>query len=52
MAALEPESIELTYRERMGEIARKYLPGRVGFGPDGFANRWTGLRAVEAGDSP
>jgi len=40
MAAVDPGSVELDYRDRMGEIARKYLPGRVGFHRDGFAGRW------------
>jgi hypothetical protein len=26
----------------MGAIAEKYLPGRVGYGRDGFAGRWAG----------
>src|SRR3954451_11346187 len=40
MAALDPASTSLDYRDRMGAIARRHLPGRVGFGPDGFAGRW------------
>ncbi|MGH7128483.1 MAG: hypothetical protein ACREIV_07925, partial [Planctomycetaceae bacterium] len=39
MAALDPESLTLAYRDRMIEIARRHLPGRVGVGADGFAGR-------------
>jgi hypothetical protein len=42
MAAVEPDSITLDYRDRMVEIACKYLPGRVGVGRDGFAGRFVG----------
>jgi DNA repair photolyase len=41
MAAVEPGSVDLSYRDRMGEVARRFLPGRVGFSRDGFAGRWT-----------
>jgi hypothetical protein len=40
MAAVHRESIELAYRDQMGAVARKYLPGRVGFNIDGFAGRF------------
>src|SRR5204863_9126946 len=40
MAAVDPASVELGYRDRMGEVARRYLPGRVGFSIDGFAGRF------------
>jgi DNA repair photolyase len=40
MAAVDPASVELGYRDRMGEVACKYLPGRVGFNIDGFAGRF------------
>jgi DNA repair photolyase len=40
MAALEPDSVTLDYRDRMGAIAEKHLPGRVGYCRDGFAGRW------------
>ena len=39
MAAVEPASVTLEYRDRMVEIARRYLPGRVGVNVDGFAGR-------------
>jgi DNA repair photolyase len=42
MAALDPASVALDYRDRMGAIAERYLPGRVGFCRDGFAGRWAG----------
>ncbi|CAN5860195.1 hypothetical protein BH23PLA1_BH23PLA1_26070 [soil metagenome] len=41
MAAVEPDSIHLDYRNRMAEIARRHLPGRVGIGQEGFSARWT-----------
>jgi DNA repair photolyase len=40
MRAVCPESASLEYRERMIEIARQALPGRVGVGIDGFAGRY------------
>ncbi|MEX0716305.1 MAG: radical SAM protein [Planctomycetaceae bacterium] len=40
MRAIEPESLTLDYRDRMAEIARRRLPGRVGVGIDGFAGRF------------
>jgi DNA repair photolyase len=40
MTIVDPRSVDLDYRERMGEVARKYLPGRVGFHIDGFAGRF------------
>ncbi len=43
MQAVEPGSVVLDYRERMGEVAQKYLPGRVGFHIDGFAGRWAAV---------
>lgn len=39
MAALEPESVGIGYRDRMVEIARQVMPGRVGVHVDGFAGR-------------
>jgi DNA repair photolyase len=40
MAAVDPDSTTLCYRDRMAEVARRYLPGRVGIGRDGFAGRF------------
>ena len=40
IAALEPGSETLAYRDRMVEVARRHLPGRVGVGIDGFAGRY------------
>ena len=40
MAAVDPASIELAYRDQMGAIAERYLPGRVGYHAAGFAARW------------
>jgi len=40
MESVEPGSAELAYRDRMEEIARRRLPGRVGIGPEGFAGRF------------
>lgn len=36
---LEPEAVLVGYRDRMGEIAERYLPGKVGISVDGFAGR-------------
>lgn len=42
MHRLDPESTQLPYRERMSDVARRHLPGRVGTNIDGFADRnWT-----------
>lgn len=40
MESLHPGSTELSYRDRMVELARRRLPGRVGVGIDGFAGRY------------
>lgn len=40
MAAIDPASTMLAYRDRMVAIACRYLPGRVGVSADGFAGRW------------
>jgi DNA repair photolyase len=40
MAAVNPESITLAYRDRMIDLARHCLPGRVGVNIDGFAGRY------------
>ncbi len=40
MQQLAPESLELAYRDRMVEVARRHLPGRVGINVDGFAGRY------------
>jgi DNA repair photolyase len=40
MAAVDPASLTLDYRDRMAEVARRYLPGRVGVGCAGFAGRF------------
>jgi DNA repair photolyase len=45
MAAVDPASVALDYRDRMGAIAEKSLPGRVGYGRDGFAGRWASDRS-------
>ncbi len=42
MAALEPESVQLDYRDRMAEVAARFLPGKVGINVDGFAGRYLG----------
>lgn len=39
MAALDPASLELDYREEMVARALAIMPGRVGVGIDGFAGR-------------
>jgi DNA repair photolyase len=40
MAAVDPESVHLEYRDRMAAVAERHLPGRVGLHVDGFAGRW------------
>ncbi|MFO0909571.1 MAG: hypothetical protein U0794_14650 [Isosphaeraceae bacterium] len=40
MAAVDPTSTSLEYRDRMFEVAQRHLPGRVGVGCDGFAGRY------------
>lgn len=40
MAAVDPGSTELGYRDRMAALARRFLPGRVGIGREGFAGRF------------
>ncbi len=40
IAAVDPSAIDLDYRDRIGAIAEAHLPGRVGYGVDGFAGRW------------
>lgn len=40
MAAVNPDSVGLAYRDRMVEIALRHLPGRVGVNIDGFAGRY------------
>lgn len=39
IARIAPEALELAYRDRMAEVAARFLPGRVGIGRDGFAGR-------------
>jgi DNA repair photolyase len=40
IAAIDPEATQLAYRDRMAEVAREFLPGRVGVNIDGFAGRY------------
>jgi hypothetical protein len=40
MDQVDPTSVSLAYRDRMADIARRYLPGRVGLHIDGFAGRF------------
>ena len=42
MAAIESQSVEITYRELMIEVARKYFAGRIGVNIAGFAGRYLG----------
>jgi len=37
IAAVNPISLELAYRDRIVEVARRHMPGRVGVSADGFA---------------
>lgn len=40
MRAVDPTSTQLSYRERMADVAQRHLPGRVGLHIDGFAGRF------------
>jgi len=40
MAAIDPLSVTLGYRDRIVAIAKSVMPGRVGVGIDGFAGRF------------
>ena len=40
MAAVDPSSLDLEYRDRMVVVAKRHLPGRVGVGAEGFAGRY------------
>jgi hypothetical protein len=40
MAAVEPRSVSLAYRDEMVAVARRFFPGRVGVNIDGFAGRY------------
>jgi DNA repair photolyase len=40
MASVDPASVGTAYRDRMVDIARRHLPGRVGVNIDGFAGRF------------
>ncbi|MEW4567240.1 hypothetical protein AB1L88_05175 [Tautonia sp. JC769] len=40
MARVDPDSLELAYRDRMAAVAERFLPGRVGVGAAGFAGQW------------
>ena len=39
-ATVDPASVGTAYRDRMVDIARRHLPGRVGVNIDGFAGRF------------
>jgi len=43
MAAIDPESIAIGYRERMTRVAESIMPGRVGVSIDGFAGRYRSM---------
>jgi hypothetical protein len=36
MRQVDPDSLDISYRDRMVAVARKHLPGRVGINIDGF----------------
>ncbi len=40
MAAVDPSSVTLEYRDRMAAVAARYLPGNVGIGRAGFAGEF------------
>ena len=39
IAAVDPAATTLAYRERIIDVARHHMPGRVGVSRDGFAGR-------------
>jgi DNA repair photolyase len=45
MAALQPESTSLAYRDAVVSVAREVMPGRVGVSIDGFAGRFAEVAA-------
>jgi DNA repair photolyase len=47
MAAVDPQSVTLAYRDAMGAFAERHLPGRVGFHIDGFAGRFDAVANAE-----
>ncbi|MEE2659021.1 MAG: hypothetical protein VX733_10985 [Candidatus Latescibacterota bacterium] len=40
VAEIEAKALSLDYRDRMVEVAKRYLPGKVGVNIDGFAGRY------------
>ena len=40
MVEIDPDSVEIGYRDRMVAIAREIMPGRVGVSGEGFAGRF------------
>lgn len=40
MAAVDPASVTLAYRDAMVQVAQRYFPGKVGVCVDGFAGRF------------
>jgi DNA repair photolyase len=40
MREIDPDSLDLAYRDRMAAIACQHLPGRVALNIDGFAGRY------------
>lgn len=52
MAAVDPSSVDLEYRDRMAAIAERHLPGRVGISIDGFAGRYSGHAATTVAERP
>ena len=49
MAAIDPRSTALSYRDAIVAIAREIMPGRVGISCDGFAGRFGSLDAGACG---
>jgi DNA repair photolyase len=48
MAALDPESVTLEYRDRIVHIAKRYFPGRTGVNIEGFAGEYLPRTQVPA----
>jgi DNA repair photolyase len=49
---VEPESVTLGYRDRMVQVAARFLPGRVGVNIDGFAGRFISAVPARLGPTP
>jgi hypothetical protein len=51
MAAVDPASVTLAYRDAMVQVAQRYFPGRVGVCIDGFAGRFPRMKDEAGGNA-